>query len=391
MLRLSFSFILAVLITSLADAEDVLVGTRSELIEAVQKAQAGTRILIKPGTYRGGLSFRQLRGERDKPVILAASNPKQPPVIQGGASCIHLSDPGYVEIHDVSLVGASGNGLNIDDGGSYESPAHHIVIRGLTIRDIGPRGNHDGIKLSGVDNFLIASCTIERWGTSGSGIDMVGCHDGKVIDCRFGHKGADLSSGVQTKGGSKNITIRGCRFENAGGRAINIGGSTGVAYFRPKVDGYEAKDITVEDCTFIGSMAPLCFVGVDGAVVRYNTIYRPTRWVARILQESRGTEFVACRNGVFANNLVAFRSNELRTAVNVGTGTAPHTFKFSNNHWFCIDAPARSHVSLPVKQVGGTYGVDPRFKDPENGDLRLMRTSPIRDAGVREARIRQER
>ena len=37
---------------------------------------------------------------------------------------------------------------------------------------------------------------------------------------------------------------------------------------------YEAKDITVEGCTFVGSEAPIAFVGVDGATVRFNTIYR---------------------------------------------------------------------------------------------------------------------
>ena len=40
---------------------------------------------------------------------------------------------------------------------------------------------------------------------------------------------------------------------------VNIGGSTGRAYFRPRPEGFEAKDITVEDCTFVGSGA--AFVG----------------------------------------------------------------------------------------------------------------------------------
>ncbi len=42
---------------------------------------------------------------------------------------------------------------------------------------------------------------------------------------------------------------------------MNVGGSTGLAYFRPKSPGYEAKDITVEDCTFIGSQDADCFRG----------------------------------------------------------------------------------------------------------------------------------
>ena len=54
-----------------------------------------------------------------------------------------------------------------------------------------------------------------------------------------------------------------------------MGGSTGMNYFRPKGARYEAKDIRVEGCVFVGSDAPVAFTGVDGATFRYNTIYRP--------------------------------------------------------------------------------------------------------------------
>ena len=173
------------------------------------------------------------------------------------------------------MSGATGNGINIDDGGSPDTPAHHVVLRGLVVRDIGPTGNRDGIKLSGVDDFRVEGCTVERWGDRGSGIDMVGCHRGEVVGCTFRHGDRQGDNGVQAKGGSGEIMIRRCRFEHAGQRAVNLGGSTGLAYFRPRPQGYEAKDITVEDCTFVGSMAPVAFVGVDGAAVRHNTIYRP--------------------------------------------------------------------------------------------------------------------
>ena len=379
---LSVATLLAV--ASMLTAQEMTVSTRDDLVRAAQNAKPGTRILIAPGTYRGGLSFNKLRGEKDKPIVVAAADPKRPPVFKGGASCFHLTDPVYVEIHNLVLSEATSSGLNIDDGGSYDSPAHHVVLRGLTIHDIGPNGNRDGIKLSGVDDFRVESCTFEKWGNSGSGIDMVGCHQGQIFGCTFRHENADFGSGVQTKGDSRNISIQRCRFENAGGRAVNLGGSTGLPYFRPRPDGYEAKDITVGDCTFIGSMAPVCFVGVDGAIVRYNTIYRPTRWTIRIVQESSGSEFVPCRNGEFTNNIIAFRSNELRTAVNVGAGAAPKTFTFADNYWYCIDAPNRSgRLSLPVKETGGTYGVNPQFEDEQKGDLRLKRTSRVQDAGVR--------
>jgi hypothetical protein len=248
---------------------------------------------------------------------------------------------------------------------------------------VGPGGNRDGFKLSGVDDFEVEDCTFERWGTGGSGIDMVGCHRGKIVGCTFRFQDQLEANGVQTKGGSRDIAIQRCRFEHAGGRAVNIGGSTGLPYFRPEAPGYEAKAITVEDCTFIGSQTPIAFVGVDGAVVRRNTIYRPTRWGLRILQETREPGFVASRGGQFTDNIIAFRSGEMVQPVNIGSGTAPETFVMARNAWYCLDDPARSRPKLPIPETDGVYGTDPQFQDVEKGDLRLRPGSPVGSFGTR--------
>ena len=167
---------------------------------------------------------------------------------------------------------------------------------------------------------------------------------------------------------------------------MNIGGSTGLPYFRPRPEGFEAKDIVVEDSTFVGSAAPIAFVGVDGATVRHNTIYRPRRWVLRILQETQKSEFVPCRRGRFVRNVIVFRSDEVGTIVNVGAKTAPKTFEFRGNVWFALDAPARSHDvadSLPVRESDGVYGTDPRLVDPERGRLELAPDAPVKGVGPR--------
>jgi hypothetical protein len=362
----------------------VTVESRDALVQAVASAGPGSTILIAPGTYEGGLHFDGLRGVEGKPIILAGADPSRPPVFQGRNSGFHFTDPAFVELRHLVVTGATGNGINIDDGGSYDTPAHHVVLQQLTIRDIGPEGNRDGIKLSGLDHFRIDQCVVERWGTGGSGIDLVGCHQGVVTACTFRYQGNLPANGVQTKGGSRDIRIEHCRFDHAGSRGVNIGGSTGLAYFRPKVEGFEARDITVEDCTFVGSSAPICFVGVDGAVVRYNTLYRPERYVLRILQESRGDPFVPSRNGIFSHNLVVFRSEEIRGIVDIGPATAPETFQFAKNHWYCSDRPERSNrIRLPTPERDGVQGGDPLLVDPENGNFTLQPNTPVRDAGAR--------
>ncbi len=365
-------------------AEVIVVDNRTDLVQALQYVRPGTTISIAPGTYRGGLSFGNLQGTPAAPILLTAADPARPPVFRGGSTCLQLSDPSHVELRHLVFCNATTNGLNIDDGGSYDSPAHHVKLQHIVVRDIGPRGNRDGIKLSGLNQFEIDTCTVERWGEAGSAIDMVGCHQGTIVGCTFRYRNDVAANGVQTKGGSADVVIQRCHFEHAGSRAVNIGGSTGLPYFRPSAQGYEAQNITVQDNTFVGSMSPVAFVGVDGAVVQYNTFYRPSRWVLRILQETREESFVPCRNGRFVHNLIVFRAAEISTIVNVGPGTAPETFQFSNNHWYCVDRPERSNrLSLPTTERAGSYGTDPQLRAPEQGDLTLRPASPVRDAGVR--------
>lgn len=360
----------------------VRVRDTGQLRRALSSATPGTQILLAPGTYDGGLHVTGVEGAEGRPIVVAAADPRNPPVISGGGTGLHLVQPAHLELRDLVVTGARSNGINIDDGGTFATPAHHIVLSGLAVRNIGPDGNRDGIKLSGLDHFRVERCTIERWGSGGSGIDMVGCHEGVIEACTFRHGDQEGGSGVQAKGGSRDVTVRRSRFEHAGHRAVNLGGSTGLRFFRPKVQGYEAKGITVEGCVFVGSQVPIAFVGVDGATVRFNTIYRPTAWVLRVLQETRAEGFVPSRNGVFTDNLIVFRSAELRTHVNIGSGTAPETFRFARNLWYCEDNPARSRPSLPSTETEGVYGKDPGLTDPASGDFGVESGGPAEGIGA---------
>ncbi len=370
----------------------VTVRNSAELQKAVARATAGTRIELSSGDYVGGLTFSNVRGEPDKPIVIAAADAARPPVFKGRNEGLHFSNVAHLELHNLTIQGGNYNGLNIDDGGNFTKPSHHIVLRGLHVKNVGRGGNQDGIKLSGITDFRVENCVVEFWGLKGSAIDMVGCHRGVIVGNAFRHdpKLEDAQgSGVQTKGGTSDVTVRGNRFEHARGRAVNIGGSTDLDVFRPPINQwkgkefYEAKDIVVEGNTFIGSSAPIAFVGVDGATVRFNTFYRPRRWVIRILRETTAEGFVPTRNGVFSDNIIAFRSTEWKEGgVNVGPNTAPDTFRFERNFWFCLDKPALSAPRLPTKERDGVRGQDPKFRDAEKDDLRLSDDSPAKKFGA---------
>lgn len=363
--------------------DTVTVGSTTELRSVVAEALPGVTIKLKPGDYKGGITFTALRGTEGKPIVIAGIDPDNPPRFVGGSG-LHLVNPAYVELRDIVITGSTGNGLNIDDGGSMKQTAYGITLRRVAVTDLKRGGNLDGIKLSGLRGFTIEDCRIERWGSGGSGIDMVGCAEGKITGCTLRHGGPEATStGVQCKGGTRDVVIDGCTFRGAGRRGVNIGGSTGLQFFRPQPPaGYEAKDITVRRCTFAGVNAAVAFVGCDGALVEHNTIYRPGRWAMRILQETRAEGFVPCRNGRFVNNIVVWRSDEMIRAINIGSGTKPETFEFAGNWWYCADKPGASKPALPTVEAAGTYGKDPRLVAPEKGDLQVRDSGPADSVGA---------
>lgn len=349
--------------------ERVRVKSSAELRRAVERASPGCVVSLAPGTYAPGLRLVGLAGKAGRPIVLEGGDPA--PVFAGGACALHLVDCRYVTLRNLTVKGCAGNGINIDDGGSPDTPAHHVVLEHVTVLDTGPTGNHDGIKLSGLDDFALRRCRVAGWG--GSAVDMVGCHRGVVEDCTFsGKPGFSQSSGVQMKGGSKDILVQGCFFREAGHRSVNVGGSTGLEYFRPRDARFEAEDITVAGNRFTGSTACVAFVNANRARVHQNTMHLPRKWVLRILQETTHERFPPCREGIFERNLVVL-DRRVRTLANVGPGTAPGTFVFRSNAWFGVDGPARR---LALREQGGVYQVDPRLVDP--GTQRMRATSTDR-------------
>lgn len=382
---IALPFLLAVSAPAFAQ-DEIGVRDAAGFRRAVAAAKPGDRILLAPGTYAGNFYFTQVHGAAGKPVVIAAADPDRPPLFAGRAICLQFSGASHLELCDLAFTGATDNALNIDDGDDPAKPAHHVILRNLRVTDIGPKGNCDGIKLSGVDDFLVVDCTVERWGSDGSAIDMVGCHRGVLNRCTFRTGGANA---VQAKGGSSDINIHRCRFEDAGERAVQAGGRTDDALFRPPLktfpaDGkYEAKAVRVEGCTFVGGQAAVALTGVDGAVVRYNTIVRPENYALRVLQENDGPGFVPCRGGVFENNVVVFRSAKWWDGgVNVGPGTAAGTFRFERNLWYCEDRPDRSAPTLPAAEKDGVAGKDPQFRDAAKKDFGVKPDGPAADRGA---------
>lgn len=335
-------------------AEELTVSSPAELRAALVRLGDGDTLRIAPGDYPGG---HRVAG--CSKLTVTALDPARPPVFVGGANAWHFSRCPDLTLTHLHTRCQSDNGINLDDGGERERPVAGITLAHLEVREVGPQGNHDGIKGSGLVELTIRDCLIEGWG--GQGIDLVGCHRSLIAGCRLvGREGFSATAGVQLKGGCSEIVVERCEFTNAGDRPLNLGGSTGLDYFRPPGAKHEAAKLVVRDNRIEGGECAAAFVGVDGVEFAGNTILFPERWIFRILQETTQPGFVPCRNGRVTGNRIVFRRGQLRSDVNVGGGTAAETFAFAGNRWFAADRPEASRPQLPAAEQGGIYGQDPR-------------------------------
>jgi hypothetical protein len=350
---------------------------------AVTDAVPGTAIRVHEGTYAGFGGVGTARGTAEAPIWIGGAPGEGRPHIEGGSTGIQLVAGAYVILHDLEVSGQSDNGVNFDDGGAVGDPdaAHHFVFRNLWIHDVGS-GNNNCLKLSGLDDFFVLNNEFADCGGagSGSGVDMVGCHDGVIAYNTFTDHSAN---GIQAKGGTADVTIRANHFRSAGDRSINLGGSTGLRFFRPPPSEFEsnaeARNLLVYANIFEGAEASLAYVGCTGCVVVNNTLVDPTRWVLRILQETTSGEFEfePVQNGRFENNIVRYELGVISRHLNIGPNTSPETFEFTHNLWFASDNPGSSTPDLPVGETDSIYGEDPGFVD----GFRIGTTSPAAGAG----------
>lgn len=340
-----------------AAGPEIRVDSIDALKAAARSAAPGTRLLLAPGRYtapqgRKILYLSGLKGEPGRPLVIAAADPADPPVLDGGDEALHLAKCSYVRIENLICEGAYVNNVQF-------TFCDHIVMKGVVSRNMRGGSNHDGVKMPGTSDFLLLGCTIENWGPEGSAIDMVGCARGLIMDCLFRYpnvKGS-TANGTQPKGGSYHIGIYKCRFEDASHRALQIGGGgsnrhLGLPYQErvgAKQSGYD--QVAMGNVIRSGG-ASVAWVSVMNTRLEYNTLVHPRKYVMRILKEGAYDEM---RGNVFRRNLVVYgRGVRVVQAV---ADRKLRSIAFIENYWYNSSTPEASIPDLPARGAAG--GEDP--------------------------------
>lgn len=370
---------ISLLCAALLHADTLHVGagqTFTSLSGAVQSAVPGDDIVIHSGTYSGGVSVVGFDGDWGSELSIRA-NRGDTVVIEGGSEGLRFSDVRHVRIEGLIFRGQTARGVVVDDGGSYDTPSQHVAFVHCTFSDIDAGGG-DLLELSGVNDFEIRSCRFVNGAADGNGIDMVGCHRGRVEQCAFEHLGA---GSIQARGGSSDILIQRNRFMDGGQRVLQLGGSTDSGSFRPDTASSEASWVRAHANVLIGGNCAVAFAGSVDCDAINNTIYKPRDRVLRIVQEAADSvRSVTCGDNSWRNNIVVI-GDTLSDVCDIGPDTRPETFTFSNNLWLHVDDLGWTGPHLPSDDSASIVNADPLFADERAGDFSIPLSSPAAGAG----------
>jgi hypothetical protein len=368
------------------------------IARAAQGISPGTAVHVHAGTHPGGTYLDALRGTAAQPIWIMGVPGEARPVIEGGNQGVYLTRPRYVILQNLEIRGTADNGINVDDGEEVANPdaARFVLFRDLDIHDTGkrPSGVANCLKMAGVNNVFVLGSSFARCGngpgSGAGGVDGVGVHSGRLSFNRFLSNGF---GGIQFKGGSRDIEIRSNLFYDTGWRGVNMGGSTGEAFFRPPLSAsslnYEAARIQVVANIFNGSEAAASFAGCMDCQFSHNTVINPSKWALRILQETLTIgrySFARTGHGLVAGNIFYFRRADLNAGedINVGADADPRSFSLLRNLWYAHDNPAQSSPRLPLlpsARTGDVVTTDPNFVNARAGDFHLKAGSVAAAAG----------
>jgi len=356
----------------------------------IDKLKGGDTLIIEPGEYSApeGITIRS-SGEPGKPIIIKAKVKGKVKVNGGwgGIDCRGKNDchpllriqGGYLRIEGLTLLNAKGYAILINQQG------HHIQVIDNDIVGAG----WDGIKTvcGSRDVDLINNRIVSP---KEDGIDIFGTVGAKVLRNEIVSPEA---YGMFAKGGARNILFEGNRIFNPQQAGIFIGG---LSTHGLMCGDYECTDCQAVNNLVVGAGAHGIFAyGCLNGLIANNTIISANSrsgWGASLgagqgSSPNTGNKKRGSMNIKIVNNIVTYPKKQAYLEVEQGSTTNLYC---DYNLYFGLSKPrfdwdGKGRSWDEFKAIGQeTHAIlrDPQFKDPAQGDYRLLPQSPARGAGL---------
>lgn len=358
-----------------------LVGEGEPWSDIDRRIRPGDEIILLPGEHQPGL-LDHLHGTSDEPITIRGIDPKRPPVIKAERYGIRLRNATHVNIQNVVIQEAKVSGLHVtSESAAKRTPVvekcQSISIRDVVIRRTGREGVRHGLWLVDLEDVEIENVTIDGW--SGAGMEIHGCRRVHINDCQL--TGRDEFSehfGLRLRGGTNQVWVKDCAFEDAGEIVLAIGWRTGVEDFYPPLEPsptervlernkrFEVDQVQVRQCVVQGGTCAAAFKHAGTVQFRSNTIHRPRLTVFAFDAPHDDPRLADNKKVIIGSNLIVWQPGDVQHLAMFGASAKPDGIRLERNLWWSesleeqLDKLGPMPGKNPAVQI---TDVDPQLND----------------------------
>jgi len=318
---------------------------------AANKAQAGDKVIIKPGIYSEYVILKNSGNSNDGYIHFIGED-KASVIMQGNPelkSAFESSKSSYIKIEQITIKDYHEEGIAFYKSDDFK---RNIRLKNLDIlnsgyeRGLNCEGCWDhGIRIAKVYDFIIDDCYVyNSWANN---IYVHECANGAVINCTTNgmENGTyrDDSDGITIQN-SRRITVQNCTANYNYEDGIDIGGHSGSTIKHIRVsncttnynydDGlcfsvgndsdFDGYDITFANCLSVGNRnhGLTCYQEPNDVKIVHNTIVN-NRWGLKISDENP-------KNFIIKNNIISQNTDTNFAYDDIST----NVFKLSHTNWF---------------------------------------------------------
>ena len=251
---------------------------------AVNKATAGTAIMVKAGVYHENVKLpSEALGTPENPIWLKSVDGLQAAKVvavdQTLSTIYGFGTDNYV-VQGFEIQGGL-RGIQFSQSGrDFTNLVNNVLVIDNVIHDT----TDDGIKIGQADNAYAIRNTV--YNVVGEGIDILAVNNG-FISYNEVYNAKSTAAAIFAKGGSTGVLIDHNYVHDIPlGDGIGIGGQTGTEYFRPGFATYEAKDVIVSE-NYVEDVArrPVNVKGaIDSKIIDNYLVGNPEYYAAIAIQ-----------------------------------------------------------------------------------------------------------
>lgn len=271
--------------------------------KAASVVRAGDTVIVRDGTYTGGVSI-ETPGTGSKPIVFKAAGSHA--VIKGSGG-----EKDAFTIDGYSLGNPWWKGADM-----------YITIEGLTIRN-ATRG---GIRISCAHHVTVRKCILTRNGTWGIFTDYSNYSLLEDNECSY----SGDEHGIYVSNSSDFPIIRGNRVHHNTASGIQINADPSMEDGDGITTGTVIERNVVYENGRIGGSA-INLASVRSSLVQNNLLYNNYAGGIACWADGNGPAW-GCKNNRFTNNTVFFRSTEGRWTISLKEGSSGNQIR---NNIFC--------------------------------------------------------